>query len=408
MSQEPTTASPRVAMFDGLRGYAIVLVVLSHLWTLSALSEDASRATRILFGSGDFAVTVFFVISGYLATAAMLRRVGRVHPGVITLRRWARLSAHVYFLVVVLMVVTAVSTTTASYAQYNNAASLWYVLTYRWPSYLQHHALEARPDLGNLWYVSVDLWGIALIAVLVALLGRYRAGLLAALLAVAALSFAYRQHVLATHGELSALIQLGCRIDGPIWGAVAATVAPWLRPLIGRPAMVAVPLLALLVPLAAWTYDVPAYLGPGGLALHLALALLVIAIPMVRTNRFLSYVLEQRALAFLGRNSYGIYIWHYPVFWYVAQHYVDWRPAAKIALGLLLTAALAAIFTLIAERPVRRWLGSPAWRSLDDGIPIALWRLAREKRGRLPWRRGREPGRPATQPPDHPAPGDRR
>lgn len=71
----------RYELLDGLRGLAALVVVLSHLGVVSS-------------NSGHFAVTVFFVISGYCITASadscrrngvgfgqfMLRRITRIYP----------------------------------------------------------------------------------------------------------------------------------------------------------------------------------------------------------------------------------------------------------------------------------------------------------------------------------------
>src|SRR5215212_6068338 len=102
MAEAPTRTRDR--MLDGIRGYAIVLVLLSHSWTLAPTPDWTS--VRWLFFSGDFAVTVFFVVSGYLATGGMLRevdRTGRLRPSVIWLRRWLRISAQVYVMVLVVL-----------------------------------------------------------------------------------------------------------------------------------------------------------------------------------------------------------------------------------------------------------------------------------------------------------------
>ena len=74
-----TTASPRsrLRVLDGLRGFAIVLVVLSHTWIVAPVWDEDNGAYKVLMSSGNYAVTIFFVIRALLATRGMLRQVDR-------------------------------------------------------------------------------------------------------------------------------------------------------------------------------------------------------------------------------------------------------------------------------------------------------------------------------------------
>src|SRR5262245_19391896 len=90
----------RVDALDGLRGIAIVLVVLSHGWQLWPTDWiDAHPWIEPVFRSGNYAVTVFLVAAGYLTfvtvsggrgkgvppTTALLRRVVRIWPSLVAM-----------------------------------------------------------------------------------------------------------------------------------------------------------------------------------------------------------------------------------------------------------------------------------------------------------------------------------
>ena len=74
-SQSHTESRHRVDVFDGLRGVAIVLVVLSHGWALWPSTYTLGhRPLSTLFASGNFAVSIFFAVGAFVATRALLRK----------------------------------------------------------------------------------------------------------------------------------------------------------------------------------------------------------------------------------------------------------------------------------------------------------------------------------------------
>ena len=73
--------SRRVATLDGLRGIAVLLVVIGH--AIGALADEEAAlptALGILF-NGGIGVTLFFVLSGYLITGIMVRERKRTGRG---------------------------------------------------------------------------------------------------------------------------------------------------------------------------------------------------------------------------------------------------------------------------------------------------------------------------------------
>jgi len=81
MQSPPTTRSARV---DFLRGVAIVVVLLLHFSLTYPLSDSPlshllpARWLQAVIGNGNYGVTIFFVISGFLITSNNLLRYGRL------------------------------------------------------------------------------------------------------------------------------------------------------------------------------------------------------------------------------------------------------------------------------------------------------------------------------------------
>ena len=84
------TPARRLPALDGIRGVAILLVVLSH-----ADMAEGTQAIEWLARLGDFGVKLFFVLSGFLITTLLVtehRRTGSIAIGRFVIRRAFRIS----------------------------------------------------------------------------------------------------------------------------------------------------------------------------------------------------------------------------------------------------------------------------------------------------------------------------
>jgi peptidoglycan/LPS O-acetylase OafA/YrhL len=269
---------------------------------------------------------------------------------------------------------------TTAYDGTDSSTSAFRILTYTWNGYLREHAAEARPDLGHLWYVCTDLWVIGLILLVIFLVGRWRPVLLATLAATLLVVMLYRQHVYETEGVFSALVRVQTRADGLLWGALAAVVLPWVQRIrrYGVPAMVCSTLA--LVPLMGANVDESGYFGLGGWLLNLDLAVFVLAVALATPPAHLSRTLGWVPLALAGRSSLVLYIWHYPLFWYLAKTQPDWSWEWRTAVGYAGTLLVALVAQVVIERPTQRWLGSDRWHALDRGLGPAAVAAVRRTR----------------------------
>lgn len=376
----------RLTAFDGLRGIAIVLVVLSHGWTLWPTDRIVETpVVHDLFRSGDFAVSIFFVVGSFLATRALLRSAdaGALRPGVAFARRVLRLGGQMYFLLVAVLVVAAVDSTD-TYSQSATGTSVLRAATFTWNWYVRSNTLEARPDLGHLWYLAVDLQMFVVILAVVWLLRRRRAWLVVALAGLLLIFLAWRSHVYTTEGWYSATLRTTSRGDAPLTGALVAAALPFLRRLTPYAGRLAVLGALALVPLMFAVADTDGYFSFPGVLLNAALAAVLLGCTLAEPPRAMQAVLGRPLLTFLGRHSLSIYLWHYPVFWFVARHTSDWNWEARTAVAVAVTAAGALASELIVERRVQGALDSPRWRRLDGGIVPAATAGLRSLRGTRP------------------------
>ena len=228
-----TVVRDRVLVFDGLRGIAIVLVMLSHTAWLEwpYVRGEGNALTRALLENGNFAVSIFFVVGAFLYTRGLLNRVaspGGLHPGVQVVRRVLRLSPAVLVLLLVLAIVEAVEPR-PTYEGLRLSDSVPSVVTYTWNWYVKDNPLVARPDLGHLWYLSVDMQVFLLVLLLVWLMHKRPLWLIGTLALIIVMVFTWRTHVYQTEGLYQALLRTNARMDAPLAGALSACLVPYAR-----------------------------------------------------------------------------------------------------------------------------------------------------------------------------------
>lgn len=146
----------RVAGLDGIRGVAIILVLIAHLVGLN--------------GAGLVGVLVFFVLSGYLITSLLLReadRHGRVDLPRFYLRRALRLLPALVLLLIAVGGLSVIpgSGITPADALRGAFQGLFYVT-----DFTVGLQLTFVPELAHLWTLAVEeqfylLWPLALVAV---------------------------------------------------------------------------------------------------------------------------------------------------------------------------------------------------------------------------------------------------
>ncbi|HKY65538.1 MAG TPA: acyltransferase [Acidimicrobiales bacterium] len=352
----PPTASFRLGYqpaLDGLRGVAVIMVVLYHVGSYLWLGSPAWT-----LHAGFLGVDLFFVLSGFLITVLLLGeadRRGGVALGGFATRRLRRLAP---VLVAVMAALLALALSGKMYATDSVLETTVPVLTFT------HNWAVAAGDpvlVGHLWSIGVEaqfylLWAVAVVLAL----RTPRPHVVLAVVALVGIVavVAWRAYLLDDGAELFALyVRTSTRLDAPLIGALAGVVAsagwlPWFR---GRVAAVSGATGLVLVVSAAVVLDFGDPTLYRGLfaAIALCAALGVLAAVRSAPGPFVR-VLSVRPLIAAGIISYSMYVWHLPVFQIVLKNTRGWEvlPRAAIALGISL--ALAVLSYRFIERPFLR------------------------------------------------------
>jgi peptidoglycan/LPS O-acetylase OafA/YrhL len=349
---------------DGLRALCVLAILLYH-------------AELPWLGGGFLGVEVFFVISGYLITS-LLRSEFAGSQRIDLLDFWRRRARRL--LPALWALLFAVSVYAVAYLPgelYRLRGEVVAGLTYvsNWYLLLGHHSYfeqVGRPSLlKHLWSLAIEeQFYLAWPLLFAALSRRGSARLVGAVSLVLAVSSAFWLAVRVEPGvDPSALyFDSSARAAAMLFGAVLACFwSPSLAldsPVSNaeKPRSSAYMLLDLLggVGLAVLAYacsfwsEADALVFRGGLVLVDLAALAVIVAVVHPRGRFFKRLLGAEPLRFIGTRSYGLYLWHWPLF-------VLTRPgldlplegAASLFVRLAGAFALAELSYRFIEEPVR-------------------------------------------------------
>ncbi|WP_170323448.1 acyltransferase family protein [Cryptosporangium phraense] len=384
----PRSSIPEGQLFSRPRGGGSYSPALDGIRALSVIAILLYHGGVELFDGGFLGVDVFFVLSGYLITSLLLvehDRTGTLHLRNFWIRRARRLLPALALMVgSVLVLFPMLGVEWPSGTRGDALAVLFYVSNWwfvaQGESYAQ--AFEDPSPFQHTWSLAIEeQWYVLLPLVLLILfrtpLGRRALGWLLAVGAVA--SAAVMAAVLSTSDGSRAYYGTDARLQGLLVGATLACVfaSPVGRRLVDN-AIVGVlgwfAFAALLVAFVVTAQADPRMYRGGFLLVALISALLVASV--VGTGRYSPRaVLAWPPLVAVGVLSYGIYLWHWPIYLLLnpARTGIDGLPLLVVRIAL--TGLVSVASFLIVERPLR--IGAPpnSLASPQVAAPIAVLAL---------------------------------
>lgn len=343
------------------------LPALDGLRALAVLSVIAFHADLPGFGGGFLGVEVFFVVSGYLITSLLLdeqRSRGSISLPRFWLRRARRLLPALFtLLLAALLLSLTVAPDSLAGTRSDCAAALLYVSN--WWQVVHHHSyfmdVDRPPLLLHLWSLAVEEQFYLVWPLVVALFGHAaarwvpRLALLGGAASTAWMAWLYDP----SQDPTRVYVGSDTRLSGLLLGAALSVAVPAFSasaPLARRARAVreacATMGLTILVFLVWRCTSHDPFLYRGGLVLVDLASAALIAGAVAPTT--LSRVLGARPWAWLGRRSYGLYLWHWPIFAVTRPEFDSpLHGASLLGLRLALTFVSSELCYRFVEQPIQ-------------------------------------------------------
>jgi peptidoglycan/LPS O-acetylase OafA/YrhL len=312
--QSSQTPSRRLPHLDGLRGTAILLVVVGH--SLRKLGDDQTFGAKLAAPLDDagLGVMLMFVLSGFLITTILLRereRTGTISLRAFYIRRTLRIWPALYVFIAAIVTADVVSKTLNVSTLQTLAAGLFFT------AYAPAHSATDGWWLGHTWTLSVEelfylIWPLCLL-----LLPLRRAfGL--ALATIILVPFVRIIHYAGHIGPADRIPNyFHTRADGIAFGVVLALL-PLTAPvfharlveIVGRYRLGAVALVGLIASAYAGAYVGDVYEIYAGWTIEgICTAVLILA---AASTDWIRLSLSVRPLVAVGLFSYSLYLWQQP------------------------------------------------------------------------------------------------
>jgi len=350
MSDEHSNTAPlkRMPVLDGIRGIAVIMIVLTHFGSMSPTNYH-------YFHPGLLGVDVFFVLSGFLITSILLEeweRTGTISLKNFFVRRFLRLMPAYWMCLLFLHFVAPLYLNGFEAQAARSNRSLFFALIYmtNW----QGVAGEYLGVFSHLWSLAVEeqfyfTWAPFLLLLFIGTKNRRAVVVVSLLLNVAVLNWLE----LRIANPSTNIGATDCRLFSLLIGALAGMVSYWkIYPREFSSSkyfdvLAAASAIAAVVLASQFSLDsFPSFRVLPWFALSVAVFIVWCA---NRSRSVAHLLLTFPPLVWIGQVSYGLYLWHH--FFVVFVRDQPWSLSAKLSVGIAASLIFTAASYYLLERP---------------------------------------------------------
>jgi len=338
---EKSPAQGHIPALDGIRGLAVLAVMCVHFFMSYTPRNILEYAIQKISSYGTLGIDLFFMLSGFLICGILLdTKANTDYLRNFLIRRFLRIFP-LYYLVLALVLVALFLIPGSDQPPYNK---LWeaqpWAWTYLFNFFLAHEGAWTVPYMGHFWSLAVEEQFYLVWPLMVYYLSAQRLMQLSTVIIILVTTLLAWMEITGV-SKITIHVLTPLRLNALCIGAWLAT---WLRqPLVLEAglgmihrrtlqvfivsvlAKVVIFMVVKMMPRLSDALEALRTLSWLGLfaALHLSAVALPSSSPLIRGLCF-------RPLTFLGKYSYGIYIFH---------HFISW-PAGRYQMTEWLTARL--------------------------------------------------------------------
>ena len=325
---------------DGLRGFAILLVLFSHNFSFITFSK--------LFDTG---VDLFFVLSGFLITDILLKtKKNKKFLQTFYIRRILRIFP-IYYLTLVAFLVLAphFAQLKEQYSYYqNNQIFLWFYLQ-NWLPIIHPPPFYHTQIFGHFWSLSIEEHFYIVWPFLILAYKKSKALInICLLITSGCIVFRFATWLYFGNSDLNYRLQFNTRMDGL---SIGSLIAIWkfnkenikTKILKFGTVLISFHLIAAIISKIIFTH-IPHFSFLGYTSISVLFGILIV-FAIERKNIVIKKIFEFTPLRYIGKISYGLYIYHVPVLVVFKIYFTSY--VLKLYLSPLLTNIVIAFSTVL-------------------------------------------------------------
>lgn len=346
-----------VVGLDGVRGVAVLLVFISHFHWILSPDPFLTKVTpwhfiNRTFEAGFMGVDIFFVLSGFLITSLLLKDRSTNQTDLFKRfyrRRALRLLPALYALLIADFFVSRWE----NFPGDIQWRTTWHAILFLNNWNIVNNFGEAQNDLGHLWSLGIEEQFYLIWPLTIWLLAKLKipSKMMIPLILFASLVVMVHRTSLWNDGTswIILYIRTDTRLDSLLIGAMFAYVYRHFQ----VPSKILNPVATLSflgLVYIKYVLDKSPFIFEMGWTI-IALFAGFIILSVAEGVFFIQKVFTWRPLTMIGKVSYGLYLWHMPIFLLFGRHVTSGPKPLRILIGIVIASIVTSLSWFFIEKP---------------------------------------------------------
>ena len=346
-----------VVGLDGVRGVAVLLVFISHFHWILSPDPFLTKVTpwhfiNRTFEAGFMGVDIFFVLSGFLITSLLMKDRSTNQKNLFKRfyrRRALRLLPALYALLIADFFVSRWE----NFPGDIQWRTTWHAILFLNNWNIVNNFGEAQNDLGHLWSLGIEEQFYLIWPLTIWLLAKLKipSKMMIPLILFASLVVMVHRTSLWNDGTswIILYIRTDTRLDSLLIGAMFAYVYRHFQ--VPSKILNSVATLSFLgLVYIKYVLDKSPFIFEMGWTIIALLAGFII-LSVAEGAFFIQKVFTWRPLTMIGKVSYGLYLWHMPIFVLFGRHVTSGSRPLRLLIGIILASVVTSLSWYFVEKP---------------------------------------------------------